>query len=252
MSKTSKLGRIITWLALLLAAVELIGQLASLSEREISAKKLRELQTRIAKLESSAATRSSILVALLDVDEAFTVFSGTVKDLRQKVANKRREILDLYRQYTTGKIAGEEYEIYNQRLRSELLQARLDVDMELIEEMLRSSNLSEIHADLERLRTESQPVISEVRKLVKDSLMGKIEQQEYESWFKALEDAVTQVDQLTTKAAARTIEQIAMQIAAANGYDLVLQAANAVFYGSTVKLVDITDRVKLKLASSLQ
>ena len=247
MSKTSKLERIITWLALLLSAVALIGRLASFGEQELG-----ELQARIAKLESSAATQSSILVTLLDADDAFTVFSGTVKDLRQRVANKRREILELCRQYTTGKIAKEEYEIYDQQLRSELLQARLDVDMELIEEMLRSSNLSEIHPDLERLRAEAQPVVSEVRELMKDSLMGKIEQQEYEFRFKALENAMTQVDQLTTQAAARTIELIAMQIAAANGYDLVLQAANTVFYGSTVKLVDITDRVKLKLASSLQ
>jgi len=70
-SKTSKLGRIITWLALLFATVALIGQLASFGEQEIGAKKLRELQTRIAKLESGAAKQSSILVALFYPDEAF-------------------------------------------------------------------------------------------------------------------------------------------------------------------------------------
>jgi Skp family chaperone for outer membrane proteins len=252
MPKTSRFGRIITWLALLLAALALIGQLTFLSEREISAEKLRELRTRVAKLESSAATKSPILVALLDADDAFTVFYSRVKDLRQRVANKRREIFNLYREHTTEEIAKEEYEIYSQQLRSELLEARLDIVMEVVEAMLDSSNLSDIHPDLERLRAEAQPVVNEVRELVKDSLMGKIEQQEYEFRSKALEDAVTQVDRLTTQAAACTIEQIAVQLAAANGYDLVLQAANAVFYRNTLKLVDITDRVKLKLASSLQ
>lgn len=180
------------------------------------------------------------------------MFYSTVKDLRKEVANKRREILDLYRQYTTEEIAKEEYEIYSQQLRSELLEARLDVAMEVIEAMLTLPNLSDIQPDLERLRTEAQPVVNEVRELVKDTLVDRIEQQEYEFRFKALVDAVAQVDQLATQAAARTIEQIATQIAAADGHDLVLQAANTVFYGNTAKLVDITDRVKIKLASSLR
>ncbi len=240
---------IVAVIALILGAGALILQFALPSGGGANEATVKALEDRVEDLETKST--SPIKIAYINAEEAFTVFTDAVKDLRQKAVDKQSEKVQLQQQYLASAISKEEYETRLTELETELLQAQLNIDIGTIDRMIASTGFSDIRNDLERLREEAQPIIDEMKKLVSTVRVGIIDPQEFQNRYNQVKTAFTQLDQLLTQAATSKIVQAADKIAVENGYDLVLRSKNVIIYRNTAKLVDITDFVKHELATYL-
>jgi chromosome segregation ATPase len=223
---------------------ELESQIASLRNNVVQ-----PLKDRVANLETK--TTYPLNVAYLNAEDAFSVFTDAVKDLRQKAVDKQAEIMQLQQQFMAGTISKEEYQNSSNQLQVELLQAQLNIDIGTIDRMIASPGFSDMHSDLQRLKEEAQPVVDEMKNLVSTVRMEVINPQEFQNRYTQVKNAFTQLDQLLTQAATSKIVMAAEKVAVENSYDLVLRSKNVIIYRNTAKLVDITDMVKTELAGYL-
>jgi Skp family chaperone for outer membrane proteins len=200
-------------------------------------------------LENSSS--APLKIAYLNAEDAFSVFTDAVSDLRQKAIDKQMEIVKLQQDALAGTISKDEAESTNNRLQVELLQAQLNIDVGTIDKMIDSSGFSNMRSDLQRLRDEAQPVIDEMKNLVTTIRTGVIDTQEFQNRYTQVKNAFTQLDQLLTQAATSKIVEAANKVALAEGYDLVLRVKNVIIYRNTAKMIDITDMVKHELSTYL-
>jgi Skp family chaperone for outer membrane proteins len=198
-----------------------------------------------------ANPKTPLKIAYLNAEDAFSVFTDAVSNLRQKAIDKQMEIAKLQQDFMAGTISKDEYQNTNNRLQVELLQAQLNIDVGTIDKMINSPGFSNMRSDLQRLRGEAQPVIDEMKNLVTTIRTGVIDTQEFENRYTQVKNAFTQLDQLLTQAATAKIVEAANKVALAEGYDLVLRVKNVIIYRNNAKLVDITDLVKIELAGYL-
>ncbi len=236
-------------LALILGVVALVLQFALPSKGGIGATTAKALEDRVAVLETKSG--SPLRVAYLNAEQAFTIFTDAVQDLRQKALDIQKEAVELQQQYLASTVSREEYETRQIELEVELLQAQLNIDIGTIDRMIAAPGFADIRNDLERLREEAQPVVDMMRNLVSTVRVGVVDPQEVENRYTQVKNAFTQLDQLLTQAATAKIVEAAEKVAVENGYDLVLRTKNVIIYRNTAKLVDITDLVKHELAAYL-
>ena len=244
----SKNTMVVAVVALLLAALALVLPFVLPSSGGDEAA-LNALGDRITNLENSSS--APLKIAYLNAEDAFSVFTDAVSDLRQKAIDKQMEIAKLQQDFMAGTISKDEYQNTNDRLQVELLQAQLNIDVGTIDKMIDSSGFSNMRSDLQRLRDEAQPVIDEMKNLVTTIRTGVIDTQEFENRYTQVKNAFTQLDQLLTQAATAKIVEAANKVALAEGYDLVLRVKNVIIYRNTAKMIDITDMVKHELSTYL-
>ncbi len=244
----SKNTMVVAVVALLLAALALVLPFVLPSSGGDEAA-LNALGDRITNLENSSS--APLKIAYLNAEDAFSVFTDAVSDLRQKAIDKQMEIAKLQQDFMAGTISKDEYQNTNDRLQVELLQAQLNIDVGTIDKMIDSSGFSNMRSDLQRLRDEAQPVIDEMKNLVTTVRTGVIDTQEFENRYTQVKNAFTQLDQLLTQAATAKIVEAANKVALAEGYDLVLRVKNVIIYRNTAKMIDITDMVKHELSTYL-
>ena len=245
----SKNTMIVAVVALILAALALVLPFVLPSSEGGDDAALNALGDRIANLENSSS--APLKIAYLNAEDAFSVFTDAVSDLRQKAIDKQMEIAKLQQDFMAGTISKDEYQNTNNRLQVELLQAQLNIDVGTIDKMIAASGISNIRSDLQRLRDEAQPVIDEMKNLVTTIRTGIIDTQEFENRYTQVKNAFTQLDQLLTQAATSKIVEAANKVALAEGYDLVLRVKNVIIYRNTAKMIDITDMVKHELSTYL-
>jgi len=200
------------------------------------------------KLEELREPALPLRIAYINAEEAFSVFTEAVADLREKAMDKQKELLELQQQYLASTVSKEEYESRLIELEVELLQAQLNIDIGTIDRMIAAPGFADISNDLERLREEARPVIDMMRNLVSTVRVGVVDPQEVENRYSQVKNAFTQLDQLLTQAATAKIVQAAEKVAVENGYDLVLRTANVIVYRNTARLVSITEEVKRALS----
>jgi len=236
---------VVAVIALLLAAGAVVLQFVLPAGGGEDGVAVAELAERVSALEAAAV--APLRIAYLDAEGAFVVFTDAVIDLRHRAMEKQRDILRLQQQAMANTISEEEFRARNKLLQVELLQAQLNINIGTIDKMLVSAGFSDMHADLQRLRDEAQPVITEMKNLVATVRVGVFDPQEFQDRFTQLKNAFTQLDQLLTQAATVKIVQAATAVALEHGYDLVLRTRNVIIYRDTATVTDITDRVKLEL-----
>jgi Skp family chaperone for outer membrane proteins len=245
----SKNTMVVAVVALLLAALALVLPFVLPSSDGGDDAALNALGDRIANLENSSS--APLKIAYLNAEDAFSVFTDAVSDLRQKAVDKQMEIAKLQQDFMAGTISKDEFQNTNNRLQVELLQAQLNIDVGTIDKMIDSPGFSNMRSDLQRLRDEAQPVIDEMKNLVTTIRTGIIDTQEFENRYTQVKNAFTQLDQLLTQAATSKIVEAANKVALAEGYDLVLRVKNVIIYRNTAKMIDITDMVKHELSNYL-
>ncbi len=245
----SKNTMVVAVVALLLAALALVLPFVLPSSGGGDEAALNALGDRITNLENSSS--SPLKIAYLNAEDAFSVFTDAVSDLRQKAVDKQMEIAKLQQDFMAGTISKDEYQNTNDRLQVELLQAQLNIDIGTIDKMIDSSGFSNMRSDLQQLRDEAQPVVDEMKNLVTTIRTGVIDTQEFENRYTQVKNAFTQLDQLLTQAATSKIVEAANKVALAEGYDLVLRVKNVIIYRNTAKMIDITDMVKHELSTYL-
>jgi len=211
------------------------------------------LVNRLDSVESKISYTSSpsVKIAYISAEDAFSVFTDAVSDLRQIAVDKQGEITKLQQQYMARTISKSEYDSQYMQLQVELLQAQLNIDIGTIDKMIASSGFSDMWGDLQLLKQEAQPVVDEMKNLVSTVRVGVIDATEFENRYTQLKNAFSQLDQLLTQAATAKIVQAANKIARSEGYDIVLRAKNVIIYRNTAKIEDITEAVKQELSSYL-
>ncbi|MEA1871667.1 MAG: hypothetical protein U9N00_05695, partial [Candidatus Bipolaricaulota bacterium] len=130
----SKNTMVVAVVALLLAALALVLPFilpASEGGDEVA---LNALGDRITSLENSSS--APLKIAYLNAEDAFSVFTDAVSDLRQKAVDKQMEIAKLQQDFMAGTISKDEYQNTNNRLQVELLQAQLNIDVGTIDKMI--------------------------------------------------------------------------------------------------------------------
>jgi len=249
----SKAGTVIAVIALIVAVVAIvIPFVLPTGEGGVSTDDFSALKAQVNDLASKVQAASPLKIAYINAEDAFTVFTDAVKDLRQKALDKQAEIVRLQQDFLASKISKEDYQAKYNQLQVELLQAQLNIDVGTLNKLISAPGFSDIRSDLERLKDEAQPLIDEMNKLVQTVQTGVVDPQEFQSRYTEVKNAFTQLDQLLTKAATSKIVEAANKVAVENGYDLVLRAKNVIIYRNTAKLTDITDQVKHELASYLK
>ncbi|HHR85299.1 MAG TPA: OmpH family outer membrane protein [Candidatus Acetothermia bacterium] len=246
----SKNTLVVSVIALLLAAVAIVLQFVLPAGGGVdNSAEITALTSRVSALEANPAT--SLKVAYLNAEDAFSVFTDAVSELRQKAIDKQGEIVNLQQQYMASTISKDDFDSQNNQLQVELLQAQLNIDLGTIDKMIASAGFSDMKSDLQKLKDEAQPVVDEMKNLVSTVRVGVIDTTEFQNRYTQVKNAFTQLDQLLTQAATAKIVQAANKVAVAEGYDLVLRTKNVIVYRNTAKLSDITDSVKHELASYL-
>ena len=246
----SKNTLVVSVVALLLAAVAIVLQFVlPAGGGPDSTAQITALTNRVAALEANPAT--PLKVAYINAEDAFSVFTDAVNDLRQRAVDKQGEIVKLQQQYMASTISKDDFDSQNNQLQVELLQAQLNIDLGTIDKMIASSGFSDMKSDLQRLKDEAQPVVDEMKNLVSTVRVGVIDTTEFQNRYTQVKNAFTQLDQLLTKAATAKIVQAANNVAVDQGYDLVLRTKNVIVYRNTAKMTDITDLVKHELSTYL-
>ncbi len=246
----SKNTLVVSVVALLLAAVAIVLQFViPTGEGLDSTAQITALTNRVVALEANPAT--PLKVAYINAEDAFTVFTDAVGDLRQRAIDKQGEIVKLQQQYMASTISKDDFDSQNNQLQVELLQAQLNIDLGTIDKMIASSGFSDMRNDLQRLKDEAQPVVDEMKNLVSTVRVGVIDTTEFQNRYTQVKNAFTQLDQLLTQAATAKIVQAANNVAIDQGYDLVLRTKNVIVYRNTAKMTDITDLVKHELSTYL-
>jgi len=246
----SKNTLVVSVVALLIAAVAIVLQFViPAGGGPDSNAQITALTNRVVALEANPAT--PLKVAYINAEDAFTVFTDAVGDLRQRAIDKQGEIVKLQQQYMASTISKDDFDSQNNQLQVELLQAQLNIDLGTIDKMIASSGFSDMKSDLQRLKDEAQPVVDEMKNLVSTVRVGVIDTTEFQNRYTQVKNAFTQLDQLLTQAATAKIVQAANNVAVDQGYDLVLRTKNVIVYRNTAKMTDITDLVKHELTSYL-
>jgi Skp family chaperone for outer membrane proteins len=248
----SRNGLIVAGVALVVAVVALVLQFALPSAGGgVDSSELTALRSRVAALESQQASGGGLKIAYLNAEDAFSVFTSAVSDLRQKATDKASEITSLQNDYMNSTISKDEYQQRYNELSAELLDARLATDSGTLDRMIASDGFADLRSDLERLREVAAPIIEEVKNLVSTAKVGVIDATEFQSRYNQANSAFTQLDQLLTQAATAKIQQAAQKIALQRGYDLVIPVKNVVVYANPASLTDITDLVKAQIQDYL-
>jgi len=214
----------------------------------VSRADLDALRGQVAAVKSGGA---GLKVAFVNADSAFAVFTEAVSDLRQRATDKRQQITDLQNSYLQGTVSKDEYQKRLNELNVEMLDAQLSVDVGTLDRMIASSHFSDLRADLQRLREQSQAIIDEVKNLVSMAKGGAIDATEFQSRSTQAQNAFSQLDQLVTQAATAKMQQAAQKVAIQRGFDLVIPAKNVVVYFNPATVTDITEYVKTEIADYL-
>ena len=234
-------------LALLLAVGALVVQFAVPSGEGVSDAELSALQSEVAALRQQGALR----IAYAKAEDAFTVFTDAVSDMRQRASDKAGEIVQLQREFVQSTISREDYEQELMGLQAEFLDAQFAVQVAMIDTMIDSDGFADIRGELTALMEEAQPVIDEMKNLLSTARIGVIDSTEFSSRYTQLETAYQQLDQLVVSAATVKVVAAAEQVALERGFDLVLNQKNVLVYWNPASIIDITDLVKAKLATYL-
>ncbi len=234
-------------LALLLAVGALILQFALPSGGGVSDAELTALQNEVAALRQQGVLR----IAYAKVEEAFSVFTEAVSDMRQRATDKGTEIVQLQQQFVQSTISRDDFERELMGLKAEFLDAQFAVQIAMIDRMLASDGFADIRGELTALKEEAQPVIDEMKNLLSTARIGVIDTTEFDGRYGQLEAAYQQLDQLLVGAATVKVVEAAETVALDRGLALVLSVQNVLVYADPTSIVDITDLVKAELRDYL-
>ena len=237
----------IAGLALLLAVGALILQFALPSGGGVSDSEFSALQNEVTSLRQQGALR----IAYAKTEDAFTVFTDAVSDMRQRASDKAADIVQLQQEFVQSTISREDYEQQLMGLKADFLDAQFAVQVAMIDTMISADGFADMRAELTALKEEAQPVIDEMKNLLSTARIGVIDSAEFDSRYAQLESAYQQLDQLLVSAATVKVVAAAKEVALERGFDLVLNKKNVLVYWNPASITDITDLVETKLATYL-
>lgn len=241
---------VVAGLALILAIGALVLQFVLPSEGGGEPVDLDSIRADIRQLQQ-ADSASSLKVAYMDAEDAFTVFVLAVNDLRQQISDATSAIAELQSEATQGLISETEYQRQYMVLLAEQLDARITTAAGTLDRMIASDEFSDLRSTLVTLRTEGQPLIDEINELVSTITVGAIDPTDFQVRYQSFVKMFEQFDGYVTSAATTKLVQATEKVANEYGYDLVIRKKDVVMYRNAATIDDITDLVKAEIADYL-
>ncbi len=208
--------------------------------------KIKELEESINQLDQQV-----LKVGIIRPEETFTVFSEAVKEERERVKQKEEEIVELRRKASKEEVSEKEYRHQNDVLQAEHLQARLNVDLAMIDTMIEAKGFKEISEDLKEIREKTEPIQKELSNLITDIEEKLTSPQEATNKLNNLHSQFQELDQLVTRVLDEKAIMVTHDLAKEQNYDLVIRPENVVVYGNLKTIKDFTEEVKGVLEKEL-
>ncbi|MGC9530294.1 MAG: hypothetical protein ACP5G2_06810 [Candidatus Bipolaricaulaceae bacterium] len=212
---------------------------------------VRDLETEISQLESQLAALPEgpgLKIGYVDAESLFIrVFLTQVESERQAMQRKQADIQSLQARYLQGEVTPDQYQQQVAKLRVELLQSQLAVDLSMLDKMIASAGFANFRSDLERIREQARPLEDQVKALLESVEVAVVDMETFLAQYQQLSASFQQLDQLLTQAAAAKIVEIAQQVGDEEDYDLVLRKKDVLIYRQEGAVSDISPSVEQRL-----
>lgn len=196
-------------------------------------------------------------IGYINRDEAFGVYPQTVQKERQEVNKLEKEIEKLKEKAEKGDIKESKFKRERDLLRAKHLKARIEVDMAILDTMIKAKGFAEINEKLKGLKKQAKPTGEKIDGLIEDIKNYSISpQQVSETLDKIGNQQFKQLDNILTNLAQLKITQVAQTLAKEKGYDLVIEQQieqqNVILYRQKGLIHDLTPEVKKRLKTALK
>lgn len=214
--------------------------------------KVQDLESQVNEIETTGRSGSAGLeIGYVNAQEAFTVFTDAVKEKREKVLQKSKEIREL--QSNPDQV--EDSELEYTRLQAEKLRARLQINLAMIKKMKSAKGFQSISDELTNFEGQVQPIVDELDKVLESLEGGSAIPEEVNQTLNQVYSMYQQVDSQLTSLIESKIFQIVNVQAVEEGYDLVFRQENVMLYpnqkNTNDKIDDLTSMMKEALRDEL-
>lgn len=219
--------------------------------RSILDSNIRELSDVAGKGTDLTVSGDGLEVGFVNAQEAFTVFMQAVEEERKSAQKKSEELLSLRESALKGEISESEYKKKRDVLQAEKLKAQLDIDIAMLDRMLKSEGFESVSDKLFNLKEQVKPIMDELEKVLNEIREGSAVPEEVSQTLSQIHSQYEQLDNLLTKLIETKIFQITNVRAKEEGYDLVLRQENVVLYRSSDRIDNLTEMTKEALRKEI-
>ena len=215
--------------------------------------RVQSLESQVSELETAGTTEtgSEIKVGYVNATEAFNVFTEAVQEERARAQEKNEELVQLREQAIQGEISEEEFNKQSDILQAEKLKAQLAIDMAMVNKMINARGFEEIRSDLENLKTQVEPIVTEINNVLDNMESDSVSPQEVTQTLSRINSQYQQLDNLLTRLIETKIFQITNREADDQGYDVVFRQENVILYRNSDRIDDLTEDTKDVLRSEI-
>jgi len=207
---------------------------------------LDDLANRVQTLETkgTSSAPSNLKVGYVNATEAFTVFTGAVKEERDRVSELQQKLLDLRNKAIQGEITESEYKEQSDILQAKRLKAQLQIDLAMVDKMIESKGFSTIADKLKELRNQAQPIVDELDKTLTRMEEKSASPEEVQGILSQINNQYSQMDDLLTRLIESKMFQVTTQLAKNRGYDMVFREKNVLLSSNEEAVDNLTDATK--------
>ena len=247
----SRNGMLLGGLALVVAIIAIVLQFVGPSGEagvDVSSE-IAALSTDVALLKNRTASDTGARIGFINGEAAFLVFVEQVDAERQATQAKQQEIVALQQELGTGAITQEEYTERNLVLQAEALKLNLDITIATMDKMLASDGFAQLHSQLGTLRTQAEPLVTEVQNLVNTATVGVVDANQFVGRHTQLSQANEELEALVSQAASAMIAKVTEEVSVEEGMDIVFNANNTIVYRRASEIHDLTEIVRVRIAA---
>lgn len=222
-----------------------------LGVRSILDSNIRELSENAGKKAGTELSGYGMKVGFVNAQEAFTVFTKAVEEERQIAQKKTEELVSIREKVLRGEMTESKYRQQRDILQAEKLKAQLDIDIAMLDRMLKAEGFQSVSDRLFKLKEQVKPITDELEKLLGELKGGSAVPEEVSQKLSQIHSQYQQLDDLLTRLIETKIFQIANLRAKEEGYDLVLRQENVVIYSNSDSVDDLTEMTKEALREEI-
>ncbi|MCF7890396.1 hypothetical protein K9M78_04175 [Candidatus Bipolaricaulota bacterium] len=222
-----------------------------LGVRSILDSNIRELSDAAGKETALELSGAGMEIGFVNTKEAFTVFTKAVEEERKSAQQKSEELVSLREDVLKGKISEGEYKRQRDVLQAERLKAQLEIDIAMLDRMLKAEGFKSVSGRLFDLKEQVKPIMDELEKVLNNIREGSAVPEEVSQTLSQIRSQYEQLDNLLTKLIEGKIFQITNVKAKEEGYDLVLRQENVVLYSNSDRVDNLTEMTKEALRKEI-
>lgn len=194
---------------------------------------------------------SGLRIGFVNLKEAFTVFTKAVEEERKDAKEKSEELISLREHVLKGEISESEYKKKRDVLQAEKLKAQLEIDIAMLDKMLKAGGFESVSDRLFELKEQVKPIMGELEEILNNVREGTAVPEDVSQTLSQVHSQYEQLDDILTNLIESKIFQITNLRADEEGYDLVLRRENVVLYRNSDTIDNLTEMTKEALREEL-